>query len=882
GPWTLYTTPANPSGQWTSSPISFGNVTDDGIYDFYTLGTDNLGHVEAPPIGKDATTIVDRYAPISSVNALPTVTASTDFFVTYNATDNGSGIKSVQLFYNFDGGPWMSYGNYLSSPVIFLAVDGDGLYEFYCQATDNLNNIEAKAATMEANITLDTGSPTGLSMVIDGGATYTTDLSVDLELLAIDGTEMSFSNDGIIWSTWEPYGTTKTGWLLMDGDGTKIVYFKCRDSAGNEALTSDSIILDTMDPVAVSVDIDDGAAYAISTSVTLSIYASDANGIYQMMLSNDGVFDSETWEAYATTKAWVLSNGDGIKTVYVLFRDDALLESDVISDTIILDTIDPTGSIMINNGEEYVSSPISVLMLSAYDTNGITMMRISIDGTFDTEIWESFMTSKAWMLSGADGLKEVFVQYMDGAGRVSGTYGSNITLDTTSPVTTASISGLEGNGGWFVGNVTITLTGSDTTSGLNQTYYRINSGPWVSGDSVALDSDGTHTIEYYSVDNAANSEVINFMTVSVDTTAPTVFSTTPVDGSTGVVAGRVIMIEFNEPMNTTTVEASVSLSPVTTISSYTWNNDNTVLRMVLFSDFEENTTYTITIGADAEDAAGNTMASDYTGSFTTWIEEVIDVPEDTTAPTVFSTTPVDGSTGVVAGRVIMIEFNEPMNTTTVEASVSLSPVTTISSYTWNNDNTVLRMVLFSDFEENTTYTITISSGAEDIAGNAMASDYTGSFTTWVEEVIDVLDPGDEDEPDNWWLIHLIFLIIILFVLLAGRRRKKEEPETTPEARTAAVAGAAKAVPPPPEESKDELEFEECPTCGYDMEKGEECPICAGEDGMDEEDEDEYEEDEDEEVDENIPHSEELGWKYKKDGVVDDDDEVYEMGTVMEK
>jgi hypothetical protein len=56
-------------------------------------------------------------------------------------------------------------------------------------------------------------------------------------------------------------------------------------------------------------------------------------------------YDNITWstpEAYASTKAWTLTSGDGTKTVYARFKNNADIWSSVYSDTITLDTIVPS------------------------------------------------------------------------------------------------------------------------------------------------------------------------------------------------------------------------------------------------------------------------------------------------------------------------------------------------------------------------------------------------------------------------------------------------------------------------------------------------------------------------------------------------------------
>jgi len=61
-----------------------------------------------------------------------------------------------------------------------------------------------------------------------------------------------------------------------------------------------------------------------SQVVTLSLYADGANEMY---LSNSGYGVGGSWESYATTHQWTLTEDYGTKTVYVLFKDAAGNES---------------------------------------------------------------------------------------------------------------------------------------------------------------------------------------------------------------------------------------------------------------------------------------------------------------------------------------------------------------------------------------------------------------------------------------------------------------------------------------------------------------------------------------------------------------------------
>jgi hypothetical protein len=94
----------------------------------------------------------------------------------------------------------------------------------------------------------------------------------------------------------------------------------------------------------------------------------------------------------------------------------------------------PVGSVAIENGMLYKNSTSVELNLTAADSvSGVQAVRLSNDGVWDTEQWESFSPTKSWTLTSGDGVKTVYFQIRDKAGLLSSTYYSSILLDTTPP-----------------------------------------------------------------------------------------------------------------------------------------------------------------------------------------------------------------------------------------------------------------------------------------------------------------------------------------------------------------------------------------------------------------------------------------------------------------
>ena len=114
-------------------------------------------------------------------------------------------------------------------------------------------------------------------------------------------------------------------------------------------------VIPDSDPPTGSIVINNNDAYTNSVNVTLTLSADDPSGVSQMCISNTGSCSS--WEAYAASKPWALSGGDGNKTVYVWFKDNpGNIDGTPYSDAILLDTTAPSnGSLTATPGHEKVN-----------------------------------------------------------------------------------------------------------------------------------------------------------------------------------------------------------------------------------------------------------------------------------------------------------------------------------------------------------------------------------------------------------------------------------------------------------------------------------------------------------------------------------------------
>jgi len=202
-------------------------------------------------------------------------------------------------------------------------------------------------------------------------------------------------------------------------------------------------------------------------------------------------------------------------------------------------------------------------------------------------------------------------------------------------------------------------------------------------------------------------------------TPPYVSRTKPLDGETNVPLNTTIQIEFSEEMDDKATTGAISSVPSIT-GSFQWDTSRKTLTWIPSANLLENQKYTIAISTLAKDAEGENLQNPYTFSFTT--KQVSDM----TPPRVIKTDPSNGKTNVDKNSNITITFSEPMDQSATESAISLTPGE-IVSFSWDNTGSILSILPV--LENDTTYECTVSTGATDLAGNPMVSDYTFTFST---------------------------------------------------------------------------------------------------------------------------------------------------------
>lgn len=193
-----------------------------------------------------------------------------------------------------------------------------------------------------------------------------------------------------------------------------------------------------------------------------------------------------------------------------------------LSDEPPLTTVELSG----DDGEEgWFVSEVEVTLTATGGTGGVANTSYSIDGAG----WQTYADP---FVIDDDGAHTVRFYSTDVSGNDEPVRSVQVMIDTVAPDTSASVEGTMGEDDWITSAATVEFTVVDVSSGLSVTMYRLDGGTWteLTGTSLEVADDGTHTLEFYSVDVAGHQEATSSTEFQVDMSAP--LTEAGVDGST--------------------------------------------------------------------------------------------------------------------------------------------------------------------------------------------------------------------------------------------------------------------------------------------------------------------------------------------------------------
>jgi len=288
------------------------------------------------------------------------------------------------------------------------------------------------------------------------------------------------------------------------------------------------------------VTINDGALYTVTRGVSLVLTYTGLPVPTLMRLRNE---DEEwpEWEPYNSTKQWVLSEKDGVKTVYVETRYWAKVGWSSLSDdsSIAFDTTPPVMSAVRSiqpNANGWNNTDVSVTFQATDALSGVAL--ISGDATVTTEGENQSVTG----------------QVVDKAGNVATFDVTGISIDKTLPVITGMRSPDANANGWNNTDVAVTFQATDALSGVAS----------ISGDTTVTTEGKNQSVTGQALDKAGNVATFVVSGISIDKTAPVVAGTRSPEPNTNGWNNTDVSVAFKATDSLSGVESVSGDTTVTT------------------------------------------------------------------------------------------------------------------------------------------------------------------------------------------------------------------------------------------------------------------------------------------------------------------------------
>jgi len=297
--------------------------------------------------------------------------------------------------------------------------------------------------------------------------------------------------------------------LWLTEEGTHLVERYAQDVAGtNESVRNFTVKIDRSAPYAEALL--NGAASPVSwfnSSVEVNLSAmDDLSGPLGIQYRLDG----GSWTEFQGEVA-VVTEGEHVLEYYAI--DRAGLISEVQNLTFGIDRTHPRLQVLMtgNHSQGWFIEEAWIELNASDNDSGLDSLTYAVNGSSPVQYDGPF--------SLGDGTYQLSFQAWDLAGNVVN-QAMQVKVDLLAPLTSMAVDGEAGQLGWFLSEVNVTLTASDSASGVASVHYRLDHGDWSTNASFPVLTEGNHTLEYYSVDRAGNREPMRNSTISLDMSAP--------------------------------------------------------------------------------------------------------------------------------------------------------------------------------------------------------------------------------------------------------------------------------------------------------------------------------------------------------------------------
>ncbi len=503
-------------------PYDLTEITAEGSYTLIATTSDSSGN----RFSRKVSFTLDKTPPKTVViTAEPLYSTSKTLFLGRSSTielfaeDVGKGALGVdRIEYRLDDAPqWKAYQEPLS-----LSSYSEGAHTLYYRSVDRSGNsalfksfpffFDAKSPSSELEI----GAPKQNNQA---GGFYVSG-STPFSISAMDeGSGIARIEYRLDGGEWRTYGEQ----LRVADEGEHRFEFRAIDNIGNmESIRSANVVTDSTPPI-TTLTFNEGQTPNSSNTIfinkpaVISLIAIDMlSGVY----STEYRIDQDRWQPY--TKPFTV-NDHGIHQVYFRSQDNVNNQEQTKAVAVVVDKTAPVTKISIGSPQLTSSNGIPLVSDSTFFTLSANDSQSGIERTeyrFDQGEWLPYSPFTIQ----EDRSHTIEFRSLDRSGNVEPSHVIKVNVYTIPPTTAISIDGKQYESGATVYSAEpfkVTLSVLDRGAGIKSTEYKLDEGQWTPYQSFSVSAEGTHLIEFRSLDKLDNLEPARFSKLIIDRTPPT-------------------------------------------------------------------------------------------------------------------------------------------------------------------------------------------------------------------------------------------------------------------------------------------------------------------------------------------------------------------------
>ncbi|MBI4849133.1 MAG: Ig-like domain-containing protein [Nitrospirae bacterium] len=725
----------------------------DGSYNIRSRATDTLNIIETPGAGN--TVAIDRTAPTVSstipANGATGIVANSTVTINWSENVNCATVNATNVT---STSPGWTFSTCSTNQAVFTTSGQASVTAYSVTATTGVTdaNGNAMAAPYALSFTTaDAGAPSSAITGPANGAILNSASSDPYTIsgpatdnAAVTGIEVS-TNGGTTWNAATCTGcpganvTWTYSWTLP-ADGSYTIRSRATDSSSNVETpgTGNTVSIDRMAPsVSSTIPVNGATGVALNSSVTIT-WSENVDCATVNTVNITSTSPGWTLSTCSTNQAVFTTSGQAGLTTYTVTTSTSVTDAncnpmsspypfsyttaDVTSPAVTAFTV-TTPSTSLN---------VQVTSFTANDNVGVTGYKITTSATpplAGDAGWTG--TAPSTYTVAADGTYLLYPWAKDAAGNISAVFATprTVVVDTTAPTVSSTIPANSATGVALNSSVTITWSENVNCATVNTLNITSTSPGWTlstcSGNQAVFTTSGQANVTVYSatVTTGVTDANGNAMSLNYSFSYTTADASAPSSAITGPANGAILNSASSDPYTisgSATDNAAVTGIEVSTNGGTTWN----AATCTVCPGANVTWTYSWTLPADGSFTIMSRATDSSSNVETPGTGNTVSI--DRTAPSVSSTLPANGATGVALNSSVTINWSENVDCTTVNTIniTSTSPGWTLSTCSTN------QAVFTTSGQINATaYSVTITTAVRDATNNPMASNYLFSYTT---------------------------------------------------------------------------------------------------------------------------------------------------------